>query len=373
MEIGSEYHIDFTDLEACDDNIFTFLKDYNIFLTNYGRSALGLLYQYIIAESGRRDVKVLLPSYICDSVLKVFPKENIVFYDLKEEFVINEDSIVNLIESGDFDNGIFYLMHYFGNLVSNEILERIKVLCLDHYMTIIEDTTHSIFTLPCTIGDFCIASLRKWMAIPEGGVVYSRNPLPDEWNKLSHAHASHKIEAMVLKNLFLEHAKAYTDLEGMEFVNYAYRKIFVNEEINAGKEVQGISDLSKFILKAQNIDEIKNARKNNYQHLSKRLQDSGIFLYNEKKCDYMEELVPFTAILLLDEKNSRDSLRGYLEEHKIYCAVHWIIGNEKQLGFSNTKKWSERLISLPIDQRYGTKEMDYLANNVISYLKEKKI
>lgn len=369
MEIGSEYHLNFTDIEISNSNIYMLLKDYNTFFTNYGRTAIYLMYRHIVEKYGGHETKVLLPSYICDSVLQVFPRENTVFYDLKEGFEIDSCSVVELITTGNFDRGIFFLMHYFGKTVSSEDLVQIRKLCTEHQITIIEDTTHSIFTSPCTVGDFCIASLRKWMAIPEGGVIYSRNPLPEEWKDLSHAHTSHKIEAMMLKNLFLGYAEPYVDFKETEFVNHAYRNMFVNEEKTIGQEIYGISDLSAFLLMCQDVECIMGIRRQNYQYLNKRLQDSGIFLYDEKKYHSAKEAVPFAAVLLLNEGKKRDLFRTYLEEHKIYCAVHWPIKDEEQLKLQNVRKWTRQIISLPIDQRYGIKEMDYLADNVISFFK----
>lgn len=369
MEIGSEYHINLSDIEVSNNNIYMLLKDYNTFFTAFGRTAIRLLYQYLSERQDGHQVKVLLPAYICDSVLTVFHRKNIVFYDLKEGLEIDECSVGKLIVTGHFDGGIFYLMHYFGKITPFESLEKLRRLCKDHQITILEDTTHSIFTSPCTIGDFCLASLRKWMAIPEGGVVYSKNPLPEEWGNLPHAHSSHKIEAMMLKSLFLGYSKPYIDFEENEFVNDAYRNMFVNEERKIGKEIQGISDLSAFLIMCQDVEQIMDTRRRNYQYLSRRLQKQGIFLYSEKQNQSVKEFVPFTAVILLDERADRDSFRDYLGKHKIYCAVHWPIRDDEQLIHPNVKRWTRQIISLPIDQRYGIKEMDYLADKVISYFK----
>ncbi len=119
----------------------------------------------------------------------------------------------------------------------------------------------------------------------------------------------------------------------------------------------------------QDVEQIMDTRRRNYQYLSRRLQEQGIFLYSEKQNQSVKEFVPFTAVFLLDEREDRDSFRDYLGKHKIYFAVHWPIRDDEQLIHPNVKRWTRQIISLPIDQRYGIKEMDYLADKVISYFK----
>lgn len=370
MELGSEYHIDFTNITIKSNNIYAYLKDYNVFFTDYGRTAIRLLYQHIVTRKSNSNFKILIPSYICESVLNAFPKEKIAFYNLKESFEVEEQDIVHRIESGDFDDGIFYLMNYFGGVTSQEVLRKLKKLCLAHQITIVEDTTHSIFTFAATIGDYCIASLRKWMAVPEGAVIYSKNLLPEEWDTLAHAKPSHKIDAMILKNLFLEHAESYLNLKDLELINQSYRRIFIHEEeqIDSRNESYGISDLSSFLLLCEDVNQIVTKRKKNYYFLKGLLQDGGIELY---PCGNLQKYsgVPFAALLLLDSK-LRDSFRHYLSEYKIYCALHWPIRDEKQLSHDNVPKWTKQLISLPIDQRYGREEMEYLAETIISYFRK---
>lgn len=379
MELGSEFHIDLTDLCVKENTIYTLLKPYHTFYCNYGRMALSLLYQYLHKEAGKKSdeitQKILLPSYICDSVVNPFPKEAITFYELQENFVIDEAAFSSLLESGEYDDGIFYLNHYFGVIQPIDMLERLRKLCSRHGLTIIEDTTHSIFTRTRTIGDYCIASLRKWMPIPEGAVIYSIRELPKEWGILEHAKPSAKIDAMVLKKFFLGQNTPYKELMGAEEINEVYRQIFVTEEEKIEIEkveqekVYAISELSAFLLKCQDISRIKAARKENYLFLQEKLTGHGIFFYgqeNDPSNSVDKDTIPYAALLRL-KKHNRDDFRKYLMEHKVYCAVHWPVGTEEQYRHVHVSQWAQELISLPIDQRYGREEMQYLADTIITY------
>ncbi len=374
MELGSEFHIDLTDAHIQSNTVYSLLDRYNTFYTDYGRTAIALLYEYLCKKSGGQSRKVLLPSYICMSVIESFVQENIVFYDLKENFEIEEQGLYDLLGSGDYDGGIFFLMHYFGTLQKEETLQQIQFLCERHDITIIEDTTHSFLTKERTIGDYCIASLRKWMPIPEGGVIYSNNGLPDEWHELEHARVSYKIDAMVLKQLFLGKADSYRELENVEPVNGAYRRIFVEEEEKIGKDGRrfAISDLSAFLLQCEDISEIRERRAVNYLLLGELLEHNGIELYGWKQnrqSIQMRVAAPFTATLFLAGMD-RDKFRSYLQEQKIYCAVHWPIEAKEQYRYAKVSEWAENLISLPIDQRYGEAHMQYLAETIIEYFRK---
>lgn len=47
---------------------------------------------------------------------------------------------------------------------------------LRYGFSIVEDTTHSVFSVRRTIGDLCVCSLRKWFALPGGGALYGPAP-----------------------------------------------------------------------------------------------------------------------------------------------------------------------------------------------------
>ena len=372
MELGSEFHIDLTDKSIKTNTIYPILQKYNTFYTAYGRTAITLLYEYLQKKVGGQNRRVLLPAYICSSVIRSFPKECVFFYDLGDDFTIEERILVKMLESGEFDGGFFYLVHYFGWLQQDVTLQHIQELCKSHHITIIEDTTHSIFTKERTIGDYCIASLRKWMPVPEGGVIYSMYDLPQTWRKLEHIRSSGKINAMVLKQVFLGQMRDYKELAGLTVFNEAYRHIFMQEEERIDREkYYAISDLSAFLLQCEDVSEIERARRKNYQYLGELLYREGISLYGWKqyqKNDNSELTVPYTALLRLRDRNQ---LRNYLMDHKIYCAVHWPIEMQEQYTHIHVSEWSKQLISLPIDQRYRDAEMEFLAEMVIKYFQKK--
>ena len=77
---------------------------------------------------------------------------------------------------------VVYLMHYFGSVQNNEVLKYLENTKKKRGYTIIEDTTHSIFTKKRTVGDYCVCSLRKWFPITDGGVLYTEKNVTDTFD-----------------------------------------------------------------------------------------------------------------------------------------------------------------------------------------------
>jgi len=98
MEIGSIFEIDIKDLfkEGNKEFYLPFMDEksyiYNKFF-NTGRSAIEYLLKKVI--SIKKDYKILLPSFICSSIIDAVKRAgvNYEFYSITDEFQINIKSI----------------------------------------------------------------------------------------------------------------------------------------------------------------------------------------------------------------------------------------------------------------------------------------
>ena len=77
MELGSEFHIDLTGKTFRKHNIYHLLTEYNAFYTDYGRTAITLLYRHLRGQNREQRGKALLPAYICSSVIEAFGTDKI--------------------------------------------------------------------------------------------------------------------------------------------------------------------------------------------------------------------------------------------------------------------------------------------------------
>lgn len=341
MELGSEFNLSLSKLNIVEGNFFSYLSDFNCIYTNTGRSALRIIAQLV--------KNILLPEFICESVLRCFNRENIRFYKVTENGQIDLDDLLSKIDLKT--DGIF-LMHYFGTLQSETILNEIRKIADKNKIVVIEDMTHSLFSAKRTIGDYMIASVRKWMPIPLGGVVYSKKELPSI-RGIEKSYDNERLYGMILKDLYLNKALD---------CNETYRKIFEKCEKDLDKKdnIEFLSDISRFIISCMDVKTMINRRKTNYNYLMKKFREIGL----NPICKLNKDECPFVYPIRVPDRNE---FRKYLIENQIYCAVHWpfdnYLINERKMALKNSKT----LISLPIDQRYGEEDMDYMINVVKTY------
>lgn len=84
MEIGSEFILN-EDLNCSEEKIMNIINNFpNSVLTSSGRGAISLVLENIKPMNKL----VLLPIYICESVISTFEKYNytVLYYDLNEDF-----------------------------------------------------------------------------------------------------------------------------------------------------------------------------------------------------------------------------------------------------------------------------------------------
>lgn len=328
MEIGSEFDLNLGDLQIKNNNVFKYLKEYNSCFFDTGRSAI----KSIKIPKG----KVLLPNYICESVIECFDKKSIVFYRIDENFNIDVNDLITKLKSVK----MLFIMHYFGCVQDRKTLRKIKNICDEKHILVIEDTTHSILSNKSTIGDYMVCSLRKWFPITRGGVVYSKKELKlkSGFNKDTD---NSKLYPMVLKNMYLNGLIDSKDL----FLDLYKR---CENSIDTKKEVLYMSDVSKYILSCFDIKEIKQKRIDNYLYLYRNLKINPINVIKNGEC-------PFVYLIRSEKRNE---LRKYLIENNIYCAVHW-------------PNCSSNELSITIDNRYSIKEMKYVIKIINKFVGNK--
>ena len=348
MELGSSYDLDVNRIKYSAHNILEYIHDRKAFYTDSGRSAIRFF--ALGADRG----KVLLPEYICKSVIDCFADDfEIDYYKLNDKLEIDEEDL-----GGRLDNTvqIVYIMHYFGWLQRKEVLESILKRKQDYHYIIVEDVTHCFFTCRGSIGDYQICSLRKWVPIPDGGVLYSKNYSLPRYEIKQEADTSIITEAMLLKHMYINNGIDCNSIYRNKFECYENR-------LNQQTQIYNISEMSSVLLRCFDVNAISQQRKENWNYIYNALRNTKLLLLND---NYADDFVPFSFPVIIED---RDGFRSYLMEHNIYCAVHWPIETEEQRRFETSRYISEHILSLPIDQRYGIEELDYMIKVIVDYYK----
>lgn len=348
-EYGSEFEIEFA-RDCYFDNLCK-LMPYTAF-TRSGREAIGLIAHTI--KSG----VVLMPAYCCWSMELPFEQAGlrIEYYKLNKDLTVNQDFLIEQIST--HKPAAVLVMNYFGFVPTHDVISLIKKV--DENIIIIEDFTQSLFGLednfnPCV--DAYVASIRKSVSVPDGGVVLTKLP----------------IDTSLLKNgdttLFVtEHIKA-----GKKKTQYRYtantgdKQTFRELQSVAGKDIKEhyglfhISEEAKSIIQHIIVENIKCARYHNYLNLYNYIsQDPNLrilFPPSEKN------KAPFMMIICVDKRNEFQSA---LAKEGVYAQVLWPLTETAKTICPNSKYMEEHMLAIPIDQRYFFDDIKEIAERINS-------
>ena len=344
-KIGGDFEFDKNFLS--NKNCFEMeMNEYSYQLFDSGRSALMFLLKKLNPK------KVILPSHNCVTVVDVFKKLGIDynFYKINKDLSIDIDSLERTVS----DCEIIFLLHYFGKLHDKKVLTEIKRIANEKSAIILEDTTHSYFTSKNTIGDYCIASLRKWFAIPDCGLLYSLKYKIDNNSGLNQnlKFVNLRKNAMEIKN-----KRIFFNSEQEDYLEY-----YVNAEnyLDTISQAYKISDFSKHILQSYNFDVLRANRKRNFQYLQNNIKNTKITKIFEYKNDETYIYFPVFA-------ENRNNFRKYLFKNQIFCGIHWTLCNEFVSQKFGDTKISDNILSLIIDQRFSEEEMKYICEVINKY------
>lgn len=356
MEIGSIFEIDPLDLFTIENHELPLLpvqRRMNLpaVYFNTGRAAIEMLLRKFRKAGYTR---VWLPAFLCDSVRDAALRAGmeLIYYKVNIDLSVDVNSI-------QCDNhSILYVVQFFGQRTNEELLTYIKQLRSAGGI-VIEDISLSLLSDDedyVGFGDYIIGSLRKWFPIVDGGILLSKKPESFELADASNDYTLYYYTAQILKDLYLksenrdqEWKKAFLsyNAEGMKalFSDYTPREM---------------SRVSIDLMKGLNLRQIRDQRNSNFDTLHALISDiPQLSILVERK----GTMTPLGMVILSER---RDELLQYLISKDIYCNVHWR-SNESTKNFQDSEYLSARCITIPCDQRYGKKEMNYIAQSISEF------
>ncbi|MFR4161301.1 MAG: hypothetical protein ACLT0R_01745 [Paraclostridium sordellii] len=354
-EIGSEFSYSLSNImkiiNSSNNSLNKFLnvdKDYILYL-NTGRSAIKYLIDNIISKKYK---KILVPSYLCSSILKSIESSNIdiEFYRVTSKLEIDLDDIKSKIDNST----CIFIINFFGFEQRKEIRNFLNEVRKSN--VIIEDCTHSILSRINPIGHYQIASMRKWIGIPDGSIIISLE------------HKIHRVidliyDEFILKRLIGQLAKneylVGGNIEKDKFLNLISD---AEQEYDENFKISKISDISKKILNNQDYSEIIKIRRTNYLYLLKNSEDINSIEVMYKEIS--NNVCPLGFVVIT---NQRDRLRQYLAKNRIYCPIHWSLPKILSNKYEESIKLSENILTIPCDQRYTIDDMKYIIKKLRDY------
>lgn len=329
------------------------IKDNRIHFLCSGREAISAAIEDIEKTKGRNR-KCLLPQYTCDTVIISFINHGweVCFYPLEKNLEIDFKIIKVIIER---ETPSVLLLHpLYGMEINIETIRLLKEYKKSNKIIIIEDLTQALsFFKKEQWCNYRVASLRKWFAIPDGGLVISENRLSFEKHEEKKGYIKLKKEALMLKERYLKGDASVEKEKFLNTNNMAERYLYEHTEISE------MSEYSWQELREIDVEQILIQRQRNADYLSQKLKK----MKRVKSFDKYKESPLFCPILVDD----RERIQNYLSEKCIYTSILWPV--PKQVFSQLNKDMAyiyEHLLCIPCDQRYGIEDME----EIVYYIKQ---
>lgn len=300
-----------------------------------GRSAL----YYILLDVKTRYCinKVLLPDYLCSSVVVAAEKAEIavVFYPLNDKLEIEEQGFADQYD----EKSAVLIINYFGlQNIQNQV---IYVRSLNKQAVIIEDDVQAYYEFLNDLNgaDYKFASLRKTFACPDGGLVKTNNPLPK----------------IVTVNKFHQYKLAGSILKSLRKPEYYDDEVYLSmlekgESMIDADIASGMSNMAMEIMLKTDIDRLAYIRRRNANFICDSLRSLGI----KTVLPIGRENTPLFVPIYLEDRNK---VRKYMFQHNCFCPVHWPLEGMK---VKKGAEMAEHELSIIVDQRYTQKDMKYI-------------
>lgn len=329
FEINKRYFI-----ETGSTQSFKFKDGY---FYSSGRAAL---YHILLFSIKNGKEKILLPDYLCESIIEIVKilKIQFYFYKINEDLTTNIDSIKDIYE----EDCSVLIINYFGGIeVSNEIKKLRKI---DLNISIILDNVQALDSMFKSLDvDFMFTSFRKQLPVPDGGWVISKYKL--DKCEGHNTFAQYKLAGGLLKNF--QGYKSISDKTYLELFKKGEDSI--SENLNAC-----ISDVTLEILNKINLKFIQKKRLENTSFMIDGIRKLGI----EPILNFNSEMTPLFIPVIL---KNRDYIRKALQNKNIFCPVHW--PRCKYVNTTNKKLYDGQL-SLVIDQRYNFENLNLILETI---------
>jgi hypothetical protein len=350
-EHGSEFHL--LDGQAAEQ--FSGPWDKGGVMFGSGRDALRALLEHGRAARGWK--RLWVPAYLCQEVVSAALLTGIevqAYADNPTESGSGFEAV-----SGRWGDALLRV-NYFGlrHLGEAEELRRQGV-------EVIDDHTHDPWSESAfsDVADWGVASLRKALPIPDGGVIWSPRgytpPAPAAVTTEHRTASLEKFAAMTLKKLYLA---------GHHIDKSVFRELALSGEARLAQgPVSGMPAWTAALMTSFPALEWRSRRRDNHAALAGALaggNGASVLLPKDSRT------CPFSAAILFDTAQRCTRVRQKLIAANVYPAVLWPLESPPIPNIRDSDvDLSRRLLSLHCDMRYESADMDRVADVVRMSLK----
>lgn len=349
MFVGGEFYED--DQWDTSTPILTMSGAYFL---NGGQACLRVMLDYLCAN---HFTHILLPSYLCPSILDVLDQHDLAydFYKINADLSIDLEDLERMTASTE----VVYFINYFGFIHSESTRVALRDL-QSKGVLLIEDNAQAGFVRHTT-GDFAFNSLRKFTAC-DGGYLTASIDLSSHIEKFA-GRVNHRLPVIrayrnQLRTYLFEGHGRRSELE----------RLFHQAEAFYEKDAVVIGDeQERDRIEKMDWESIKKKRRENYNYLLGLLKNNPeiIPLYPALQ----EGIMPMGMPVYVNNV-SRDRLCELLAEESISLTVHWdtLLNDPRLKQFPSTRAMAARMVTLPIDQYTNHAQLDYLVEKMSSFV-----
>lgn len=284
---------------------------------NSGRSCI----EYILRC--RNYSKIYVPYFTCASVIEPIQKLGISyeFYHIGKDYRITDNITLSANEALIYTN-------YWG--MQSRYCEELSAR---YGNRLILDCSQAFYAKPIA-GIDTFYSCRKFFGVPDGGYLYT-DAIADFHIGQDKSHA--RINPLI-KRIDLSPEDGYNDFRQCSESFHNAPLLFM-------------SKFTKRMMSAIDYKTVAQKRRTNYEQLRRAL--------GGKELDDGEVPMIFPYV----SEHGRE-LRNRLIQNKIFVAKYWP-DVDKRAGETAVETWmANHILPLPIDQRYGTAEMEYIIRHI---------
>ena len=349
MEYGSEFDWKSNDALFSDTPQGFVQDDWQLYRS--GRDAMKAAARII---GGRR---VLLPALCCESMILPFSANgyDVEFYKMNPDLTGDEADVRAKLADGT----VLLYMPYFGiRPFTDEFLLSLRESGRE--IILVEDRTHDIIVPRRDEGfapDAVLASLRKWAALPEGGML--RTDIGRCSAGVDARFGDTRREVMQMKVRYLETWESELKKEFLGKLHDAERLL------DESGEPCRMSAEYEALLRCIDFTALLAKRRANVARLRERLAAlDGTRL--RFLSGHPEESTLYFPVYL----ENRSDIQRAMAQHGVYCPVIWP-EPETAHGVCEVSRYvTEHMLALPCDQRYTPEDMDFIADMLIEALEK---
>ncbi|MEN9919884.1 MAG: hypothetical protein RL662_2320 [Bacteroidota bacterium] len=273
--------------------------------------------------------KIYIPFYTCDVLL-----QPIKLLGIRYEFYSIDLNFDPIFDKKIAKDEAFLFTNYYG--IKDK---KVQELAVKYHNQLIIDNSQAYFSSPIE-GIDTFYSARKFFGVPDGAYLYTDKHCCDFLEiDISIDRFNHLIE-----RIDLDASKGYNNYQ-------------LNDASLDNQPIKEMSKLTSALLSNIDYEKCRDKRTSNWKYLHSKLTTKNKF----KFYDDLDINAPMVYAFYSEDL----SLKSKLIANNVYIATYWL----------NVLKWVDEcsieynlvnhLLPLPIDQRYGTIEMDKILNLIL--------